>query len=84
MDSRERKYKYGRERTAEILNKVDSRSMAEKRSFEKVPEKQEKGFSEMQKFIEKGRCEKLTKEEKERQEKEGIHIWHLPCHQVLP
>ena len=39
-------YKYGREKTAEILNKADSRSMAKrrmwslKRSFEKVPAKE--------------------------------------------
>ena len=63
-------YKYGREKTVEILNKVDSRSMAErmwslKRSFEKVPAKKEKGFSEMKKFMEKGKCEKLSDKEKE-------------------
>ena len=37
----------------------------------------------MKKFIKKGRCEILTEEEAERQEKEGLPIWHLPCHLVL-
>ena len=37
----------------------------------------------MAKFLDKDRCEKLTKEEIERQEKEGLPIWNLLCHLVL-
>ena len=70
-------YKFGREKTAEILNSVDSGSM------EKNPAKKGKAFSETAKFLDKGRCEKLTKEEIERQEKEGLPIWNLPFHLVL-
>ena len=81
-------YKFGREKTAEILNSVDSSSMAKnrmrslKRNLEKNPAKKAKAFSEMAKFLDKGRCEKLTREEIARQEEEGLPIWHLPCHIV--
>ena len=80
-------YKFGREKTAEILNSVDSATMAKnrmmslRRSLEKNPAKKQKAFSEMAKFLDKGRCEKFTKEE--RWEKEGLPIWNLPCHLVL-
>ena len=79
-------WKEGREGAAKVLNRVDSKSMAErrmwslKRSMEKVPAKKEKAFSEMKKFIEKGRAEPL-KEGKG--DSEGtLPIWHLPCHIV--
>ena len=57
--------------------------MSLKRSLEKNPAKKGKAFSEMAKFLDKDRCEKLTKEEIKRQEKEGLPIWNLPCHLVL-
>ena len=80
-------YKYGREKTAEILNKVESKSMAERRmwslkiSFEKVPAKKEKGFSEMHKFLEKGRYEKLSEEEKNGRRKKAFQ--YGTCHVTL-
>ena len=82
-------YKYGREKTAEILNNVNSRATAErrawslKRSMEKIPDKKTKGFSEMTKFINEGRTRVLEEEEKSIQEESGNPIWHLPCHLVF-
>ena len=67
-------YKYGREKTAEILNNVNSRATAERRawslkkSMEKLPDKKAKGFSEMAKFIKEGRTEELKDEEREKQD----------------
>ena len=81
-------YKFGREKTAEILRSVDSRATAErrawslKRSMERVPEKKEKGFAEMKKFIEKGRARELSREEEKEQDERKGPIWHLPCHLV--
>ena len=55
-------YKEGREEAAKVLNLVDSRKTAVrrieslKRSLERIPEKKAKGFSEMQKFLDKGRA----------------------------
>ena len=66
-------YKEGREKAAETLRSVDSKSTAVKRawslkrSMEKIPSKKEKGFSEMKKFVEKGRATRLTTEEEKRQ-----------------
>ena len=82
-------YKQGRDKAANILRSVDSRATAEKRahslkrSMEKIPDKKAKGFSEMKKFIEKGRAEELTQEEDRRQREEGLPIWYLPCHLVF-
>ena len=82
-------YKQGREKAANILRSVDSRVTAEKRaqslkrSMERIPDKKAKGFSEMRKFLEKGRAEKLTDEEDKRQREEGLPIWYLPCHLVF-
>ena len=81
-------YKYGREKTAEILNSVDSKSTAQrrawslKRSMEKIPPKKDKGFSEMKKFLDTGKARPLSKEEEQEQEKSGKPVWHLPCHLV--
>ena len=82
-------YKQGRDKAASILRSVDSRSTAEKRawslkrSMEKIPDKKAKGFSEMKKFIEKGRAERLSQEENRRQVENGLPIWYLPCHLVF-
>ena len=52
-----------------------------KRSLEKNPAKKEKAFSEMKKFMEKGRCEKLTDEEREiRAWNERLAYSALRCH----
>ena len=67
-------YKHGREEAVKVLNSVDSKSTAErrmwslKRSMERLPEKKKKGFSEMEKFVEKGRAVLLSEEEKRRQD----------------
>ena len=82
-------YKQGREKSAQILRSVDSKSTAEKRawslkrSMEKVEGKREKGFSEMKKFLEKGRAERLSPEEDKRQVENNLPIWYLPCHLVF-
>ena len=82
-------YKQGREKAARILRSVDSRATAERRanslkkSMEKIPDKKTKGFSEMKKFLEKGRAEELTQEEDRRQREENLPIWYLPCHLVF-
>ena len=82
-------YKEGRDKAAKILRSVDSRATAErrawslKRSMEKIPDKKTKGFSEMRKFIEKGRAERLNSEEDKRQRDENLPIWYLPCHLVF-
>ena len=54
-----------------------------KRSLERVPEKKEKGFKEMKKFLDKGRAVELSPEEEKRQVEQGLPIWHLPCHLVF-
>ena len=82
-------YKQGREKAAEILRSVDSKATAErrawslKRSMEKLPDKKAKGFSEMRKFLEKGRAERLSPEEDKRQKEGNLPIWYLPCHLVF-
>ena len=81
-------YTIGRKEAAEILNKVDSKATATtrmwqlKRSLQKIPEKKAKGFSEMKKFLEKGRAIPLTEEAKREQEENGWPVWYLPCHLV--
>ena len=82
-------YKYGREKTAEILNNINSKATAErrawslKRSMEKIADKKKKGFSEMDKFVKEGRTRELTEDERIAQEESGNPIWHLPCHLVF-
>ena len=55
-------YKEGREEAEKVFNSVYSRKTAVrrmellKRSLERIPEKKAKGFSEMQKFLDKGRA----------------------------
>ena len=94
-DEKNRRYtsgipcKKGREEASKVLNSVDSKATAErrmwslKRSMEKLPEKKKKGFSEMKKFVEKGRAIELTLEEDMRQKEAGLPILYLPCHLVF-
>ena len=82
-------FKQGRDKAASILRSVDSRATAEKRawslkrSMERIPDKKLKAFSEMKKFLEKGRAERLSPEEDSRQREENLPIWYLPCHLVF-
>ena len=80
-------WKEGREKATELINNVDSRSMATKRSWslrrsmERNPEKKKKAFEEMAKFIDNNRAEKIT-DDKENDKEEAWPTWHLPCHLV--
>ena len=82
-------YKLGREKTAQILNEVDSRATAEKRmwslkrSMLKNEAKMEKGFSEMEKFVSRERAAKLTADEIKRQDLAKEVTWYSPCHIVF-
>ena len=47
-----------------------------------MPDKKEKGFKEMRKFIENDKVEKVV-EDRENDKEEEWPTWHLPSHLVL-
>ena len=81
-------WKYGREKAKELLNSIDSRSMATKRSWslkrsmERVPDKKKKGFTEMRKFLDHDRAEMIM-DDKANDKDEEAPTWHLPSHLVF-
>ena len=81
-------WKFGREKAKDLLNKIDSRSMATKRSWslkrsmERVPDKKKKGFGEMRKFLDNNRAEMIMEDRVDDKREEGP-TWHLPSHLVF-
>ena len=78
-------WKYGRERSAEILNAVDSKGMALKRlrsmipKLQRNPERKEIIFENIQKFEDKGIAVPINNVLEDRKAlAEGRPIWHLP------
>ena len=80
-------WKGGREAAAEKLNSVDSESMALrrleslKRSMKRDPDKREKAFIQVRKFIEHGRAEVVNEKDFRVKPKDRVQ-WRIPGHLV--
>ena len=82
-------FKVDREKVIEKLSSVDSKGTAErrawslKRSMIKDPDKFEKGFKEVEKFLAEGKAKDVTEEDDRDQKENNLPLWYLPSHMVF-
>jgi len=82
-------FKIEREEVVKLLNSRDSKGTAERRSWSlkrsmlKDPDKFEKGFKEVEKFLTEGKAKDVTAEDDRAQKEQNLPLWYLPSHMVF-